>query len=1577
MRKIMDKMLKLVLAFVLVFSTLSFVTPGIVLDTYALNNEYEIYPKPHNMTYKDDEFVIRNEVNVVVEDNIDEVTLKRLNEVFAIKNKKVTISNKIAEGKTNVLLGIYGSNGYADQYAKEHYSLDASLFDHFGAYFLASDNGVIVALGCDSDGVFYALTSLKHIFNQMDGSTIRNFEMRDYADANIRGFIEGYYGIPWSNDDRMSLMKFGGDFKMTSYIFAPKDDPYHSARWRDPYPQSELDAIKEMAQVGNESKCRFVWTIHPFMNGGITASSYDADIQKIIAKFEQLYEVGVRQFGVLGDDAGNLPRAVVINVMNDLQKWADSKGDVYNLVFCPQGYNHSWQGNYSELNELDAGFPEDVQIFWTGEAVCQPVEQKTLDHFRRYNVTNGKTQRRAPLFWLNWPVNDINHGRMLMGKGSLLHTDINVDDIYGVVTNPMQEAEPSKVALFAVADYTWNVKGFDDDKSWADSFKYIDENASEQLHTLAKHMSNPQPNGHGLVLAESEELQPLLNEFKAALNNGGNIQEVGNKLLKELDVIINACDDLHKLSTNEALKDDLLPYTNSLRDLCQSISYFILTKLAVDNADMYDAFNYYTDGSSKLAASQAYTKKMVNGSNQVVSPGSTHLIPLADQLNKLVAEPVNNYVAENSEQKLVITGSSNYSTWYSGAIGNITDGDASTFAWHDGAEGANDYFQINLSKPTNVYGINILNGTTSKNDDTFGYAKVYYQTEGSNEWKQVNSQEYGPYAATVSIADIDLKNVVAIRYQCSRVGGSGKWTAMREFSIVTEKSGATAYTNVDAYQDIEVVINKDNAYLTPTEDVTLKPGEYIGIKLDRIHEIQSLESDITSDQITLEIGKNEYEMITYPEGEAKPARYIRLINHTNETITFDINELSERSREFGDKEFVQEQSSFSIYDGANTPASNLFDGDRTTQVIFYGSQTAGRHFVYDLGQIIPLKSLKVVCRDSEHDWPRHGKVSVSYDGNEWIDIMEIGSPTEELEGEANNEDNINDVLPLHETSYNAKEATNINKPVKYIKFEITKTKTGSDKWVRFQEFEINGGQYIPTVNDPTYQGTGKDTRDGYFSYLTDGSLSTSFIPEKETGNLIYNVSENNDRNKIKIIQNANAISNAKVTVYTLNGAKEVGYLASTLNEFIIEEDEKILSINIEWENTPVNIAEIMLMKASYNRVDESVLEDLAKNMENTSSWTTSSAQAYIDAYNIGDKILTSDYPSQAQIDSAVDAINKAIENKEMACDSEELDVLKAQYSQYASEDYTSSSYRRLAAALSSLDAAIANPKDVSVAKANGIKEELEAAKAALVYNPSAKENAIVTVEDEEIFKAAADQSAYTTESWKNYDQALVQVKDMIEDENATPAQINAAVEALTKAKAELKEASAEKPFPFEDVFKGQWYYEYVDQAYQLGLMTGATETLFKPTVSMNRGMVAIVLHRMEGAEEVAYAPIFPDVYDKQYFTTAVMWAKQTGIITGYNNGTFMPLKNVTREEMATMIQRFAKYKVLYVSSSKDITYFQDYADISTYAKAPIQWCVENGVLSGKFEGTKVDPLGTASRAECAKMLVQAYKVIYK
>ncbi len=81
--------------------------------------------------------------------------------------------------------------------------------------------------------------------------------------------------------------------------------------------------------------------------------------------------------------------------------------------------------------------------------------------------------------------------------------------------------------------------------------------------------------------------------------------------------------------------------------------------------------------------------------------------------------------------------------------------------------------------------------------------------------------------------------------------------------------------------------------------------------------------------------------------------------------------------------------------------------------------------------------------------------------------------------------------------------------------------------------------------------------------------------------------------------------------------------------------------------------------------------------------------------------------------------------------------------------------------------------------------------------------------------------------------------------------------------------------------------------------------------------------------------------------------------------------------MATMIYNLAKYKGLNVKASKDITHFNDFNSISSYAVEPLKWSIENGIMSGKANGTKLDPLGMATRAECSKMLVQAYKVIYK
>ena len=1531
MTKFWDKALKSALALLIVFSTLFLVSPNIKVE--AKDVEYEIYPTPHELTYNNDNYVIRSQVNVVFEDEIDEPTRKRMIEVLELKNKQISTSNQKAAGKTNVLVGTHNSNGYVDNYVKDNYNVEESLFNKFGANFVASNNGEIVILGKDTDGAFYGITSLKHIFNQMDGSTIRNFEIKDYADTNIRGFIEGYYGIPWSNEDRMSLMKFGGDFKMTSYVFAPKDDSYHKELWRELYPEDELNAIKEMVQVGIDSKCRFVWTAHPFM-GGFNDSKVDEEIAALLNKFDQLYDAGVRQFGVLGDDVGSLERSVVIQIMNSVSQWAKAKGDVYDSVFCPAGYNHSWQAgsygqNYAELSDYDQGFPDDVKIFWTGEAVCKPVEQKTLDHFKTYRLPEGASERRSPLFWLNWPVNDINGSRLMMGKGSLLHTDVNIEDLSGVVTNPMQEAEASKVAIFAVADYSWNVKDFNDSQNWEDAFKYVDKEASEELHTLAKHMSNPEPNGHGLVLAESEELQPLINEFKNKLANNESIIEVGNQLINEMDTIINACDGFHANSKNNNLKDELLPFTNSLKELATAIKDFTESSIAIEKDDMVTAFNKYSNASSSLINSQNHVRKLLNGT-AMVSPGSTHLIPLANTLQEKLSGPINEYVAGGEvEQPLVISASSNITSWYSGKIEDIVDGNKSTAAWHDGYETAGQYFQVNLSKPTTIYGVDILNGTNDKPQDTFGFAKLQYSTDGTT-FQDLNKEVYGEYASQVNVSNIEIENVVAVRYICTETSSGRKWPAMREFTIVTQPvqqeeftkeviytpdgwiinqnelskiidgnldssvhfnvrqngypdatnsmipgdyigiklskpitlgkinilqgrndsdndymknaqlqyslngedwvdvgniykntinvvadlsdqnitaqyvrlvntetqnnwfairefsvdakvyHNGRVFTNVGEYNALTADYFDEMANITPVQDITLAKGDYIGLKLDRIHEIKNIVSDLTNNDVVIQVSKNTYEWETVTSGDInQDARYIRIINNQDTSITFNIKEFIVNTVEINEKKVSS--TNYSIVDPLN-----VFDGDWTTATAYQNSQNAGKYFVYDLGQEINMNSFKAICTDSEWDYPRHGKFSVSTDGENWVDIMTLGNQGEVNPGEAENNDEIGFVLPDHEISYNTKKVTDLNVKARYLKFEITKTKVGADKWVRFQELEINDGEYIPSVNNPTFTSNTKETRKGLFSYMTDGDISTMFIPKDTNSYVNYSLSAKNNVNTIKIIQNAAIISNATVQARVLNDTKasqwiNLGTLSQAINEFVLSEDTILLDVKIEWGDIIPNITELSTYQSSFSNVNRDNLQSLIDNKEDTTTWIISSVEAYNAVYNAGKAVLESDYVSQTTVDNAIQAINNAITNKLLKGDISELQNI-VDNALTDESNYTTSTWLVYTKALNAITKAIENSDNISEDDVAVLISKVNLAQDGLVFNPSNQEEAIITIESENNFIASIEkpEDVYTNASWKNYLDAKAELEQLLLDNEASPVHPNVFAEALEK-----------------------------------------------------------------------------------------------------------------------------------------------------------------------------------------------------
>ena len=201
--------------------SLVFAAPDAPKDSFEVfgveDVTYEIYPIPQEIAYGEGVLQFTSLVNVVFDDaGIDEATVTRTQELVAGKDLVYSEGEAMRTGKTNLLVGIWGSGGAADQYLR---GLGLGSDEHFAktdAHMVVIRDNVMAVVGRDTDAAFFGLTTLRRIFAQTKGYQLRELAVTDYSDAKWRGFIEGYYGIPWSNEDRMSLMEFGGEFKMNS-----------------------------------------------------------------------------------------------------------------------------------------------------------------------------------------------------------------------------------------------------------------------------------------------------------------------------------------------------------------------------------------------------------------------------------------------------------------------------------------------------------------------------------------------------------------------------------------------------------------------------------------------------------------------------------------------------------------------------------------------------------------------------------------------------------------------------------------------------------------------------------------------------------------------------------------------------------------------------------------------------------------------------------------------------------------------------------------------------------------------------------------------------------------------------------------------------------------------------------------------------------------------------------------------------------------------------------------------------------------------------------------------------------------
>ncbi|MFD1163808.1 beta-N-acetylglucosaminidase [Hwangdonia seohaensis] len=417
----------------------------------------------------------------------------------------------------------------------------------------------ISVIGRDARGAYYGVRTLMAL---LKNETIPLGYISDYPDIAARGTVEGFYGTPWSFKHRMRQIDFYGENKLNTYIYGPKDDPYHSSpHWRKPYPENEAAQLKKLIDRAALNHVDFVWAIHP----GKDIKWHNEDRKALLHKFELMYDLGVRAYAVFFDDIsgeGTNPKqqAELLNFLH--AEFIKKRTDVKPLIMCPTEYNKGWskpEGGY--LETLGKELHPSVRIMWTGNTVVADIDKETM------NWINTKINRNAFIWW-NFPVSDYVRNHMLLGPAYGNGTDI-AQDVSGFVSNPMEHAEASKIAIYGVADYTWNMSEYQPESNWKKALQVVMPKSYKALEIFATHNSDLGPNGHRYRRSESVSFAPKADAFLKDLEADSTIENF-DTVQKEFQAMVEASYILLHSTDNPVLLDEIRPWVEQFKLLGQS-----------------------------------------------------------------------------------------------------------------------------------------------------------------------------------------------------------------------------------------------------------------------------------------------------------------------------------------------------------------------------------------------------------------------------------------------------------------------------------------------------------------------------------------------------------------------------------------------------------------------------------------------------------------------------------------------------------------------------------------------------------------------------------------------------------------------------------------------------------------------------------------------------------------------------------------------------------------------------------------------------------------------------------------------
>ncbi len=336
-------------------------------------------------------------------------------------------------------------------------------------------------------GMFHALQTLQQ---QLQEGEVLLGEILDYPLFEKRGYLEGFYGKPWTPAQRLSVLELMAQNKMNSYYYAPKDDPYHRDLWNELYPAQELADLKGLVSASNGQFVDFHYNIAPGLS---MRYSSEEDYQALYNKLMQIYEIGVRKFGLLLDDIpkqlqypediarfGSETVHAHIYLGNRLFDDLMAKDRGIEMTLCPLQYHG--KGDEYFISKLGQGLDPRIHLFWTGYNICS--QDLTVPEA----ITFIRSTTHKPLYWDNFPVNDAEmynemHLGYIHGRDAELYRYSD-----GIISNCMEYCECSKIPLLTVADFLWNPHAYNPMESWYHAQGVVIGEGVEDFRILSDHL---------------------------------------------------------------------------------------------------------------------------------------------------------------------------------------------------------------------------------------------------------------------------------------------------------------------------------------------------------------------------------------------------------------------------------------------------------------------------------------------------------------------------------------------------------------------------------------------------------------------------------------------------------------------------------------------------------------------------------------------------------------------------------------------------------------------------------------------------------------------------------------------------------------------------------------------------------------------------------------------------------------------------------------------------------------------------------------------------------------------------------